>query len=92
VINDYRRQQPLLSTRDFVWEGNAKPKIALGNLQRPAIEEGGLNLLVIKARNDAIELAIEIMWLKTYLDLAVTMRSTGYGWKSWRPGHESYCQ
>lgn len=53
--------------RDFIWEGSTKRKIALENLQRP-IEEGGLNLLDIQARNDAIE----ITWLKTYLDFSPT--------------------
>ena len=52
--------------RDFMWEESTNPKIALETLHRPP-EVGGLNLLDIKARNDAIE----ITWLKTYLDLSL---------------------
>ena len=51
--------------RDFIWEGCAVPGIALANLYRP-IEEGGLNLINIKVRNDAIE----IMWIQAYLDFS----------------------
>ncbi len=50
--------------RDFIWEGSTSPRIALESLYKP-IKEGGLNLLDIKVRNDAIEL----VWLKSYLDL-----------------------
>lgn len=53
--------------REFMWEGYTLSKVALENLHRP-IEEGGLNLLDIRARNDAIELT----WLKTYLDFSPT--------------------
>jgi ribonuclease HI len=52
-------------SKDFIWEGCAIPGIALENLHRP-IEEGGLNLIDIKVRNDAIE----IMWIQAYLDLS----------------------
>jgi hypothetical protein len=45
--------------------GDTISKIALENLHRP-IEEGGLDLIDIKARNDAIELT----WLKDYLDFS----------------------
>ena len=55
--------------REFMWEGYTLSKIALENLHRP-IEEGGLNLLDIKARNNAIELT----WLKTYLDFSPTQQ------------------
>ena len=48
---------------DFTWGENEKPKIAAPNLQN-AMEEGGLNMLDIKVRNEAIEL----MWLKAYLN------------------------
>lgn len=51
--------------RKFMWEGDSSPRIALEILQKP-IEEGGLNLLDLKARNEAIE----IMWLKAYLDFS----------------------
>jgi hypothetical protein len=49
-------------TRDFIWQDNAHPRIAMKTLYRP-IEDSGLNLLDINARNEAIE----IIWLKTYL-------------------------
>ena len=52
-------------TRDFMWEDDSSPRIALDILQRP-IEEGGLNLLDIRARNEAIE----IVWIKKYLDFS----------------------
>ena len=48
--------------RNFMWSDSSTPKIAMETLYRP-IEEGGLNLLDLNARNEAIE----IMWLKTYL-------------------------
>lgn len=48
-----------------MWENDSSPRLALDVLQRP-IEEGGLNLLDIQARNEAIE----IIWLKTYLDFS----------------------
>jgi hypothetical protein len=51
--------------RDFMWEEDSSPRIALDALQRP-IEEGGLNLLNLEARNEAIEL----MWLKSYLNFS----------------------
>jgi len=51
--------------RNFIWEGGTMSKIALENLHCP-INEGGLNLIDIKTRNDAIE----IMWLKAYLDFS----------------------
>lgn len=54
-------------THNFIWEGSTKSKIALGNLQH-LVKKGGLNLLDIKARDDTIE----IMWLKTYLNLSLT--------------------
>ncbi|KAI0266612.1 hypothetical protein BGY98DRAFT_905175, partial [Russula aff. rugulosa BPL654] len=51
--------------RDFMWEESTNPKIALDILHRP-IKAGGLNLLDLNARNEAIEMT----WLKTYLDLS----------------------
>jgi ribonuclease HI len=51
--------------RDFIWEDDSSPRISIDILYRP-IEEGGLNLLDVKSRNDAIE----IVWLKSYLDLS----------------------
>lgn len=41
--------------QDFMWEEDSSPQIALDALQRP-IEEGGLNLLDLEARNEAIEI------------------------------------
>jgi len=49
---------------NFMWEESTNPKIALKTLYCPH-EVGGLNLLDLKARNKAIE----ITWLRTYLDL-----------------------
>ena len=51
-------------TRKFIWDKNIIPRIALSYLYYP-IEEGGLNLLDIRARNEAIE----IIWLKAYLNM-----------------------
>jgi len=48
---------------DFIWDDGEKPRIALKFLQQPK-EMGGLNILDIKAQNEAIDL----MWLKTYLN------------------------
>jgi len=50
--------------RDFIWDDGINPRIALENLYCP-MDKGGLNLLNIKARNEAIELT----WLRLYLDL-----------------------
>ena len=51
--------------RDFMWSDDSSPRLALDILQKP-IKEGGLKLLDIKTRNEAIE----IMWLKSYLNLS----------------------
>ena len=51
--------------RDFMWEEDSSPRIALDLLQSPK-SCGGLNLLDIKACNEAIE----IMWLKSYLNFS----------------------
>ena len=48
--------------RNFMWNDSTNPRIALETLYRP-VDEGGLNLLDLTSRNEAIE----IMWLKTYL-------------------------
>ena len=50
--------------KDFMWEDNSSPRITLEILQKP-VAQGGLNLLDIKARNEAIDLT----WLKEYLRL-----------------------
>jgi hypothetical protein len=53
--------------RNFMWRDDSSPRVPLRVLERP-IEEGSLNLLNIKARNDAIE----IVWLKDYLNFSKT--------------------
>ena len=52
--------------RDFIWDHDIHLRIALEYLYLP-LNEGGLNLLDINARNEAIK----VMWVKTYLDLTV---------------------
>ena len=51
--------------RRFMWGADSSPRLTLDVLQSP-VENGGLNLLDLTARNEAIE----IMWLKSYLDLS----------------------
>ncbi len=51
--------------RKFMWENDSSPRIAYDFLCSP-MNEGGLNLLNIQARNEAIE----IIWLKSYLDFS----------------------
>ncbi|EPQ60413.1 hypothetical protein GLOTRDRAFT_124170 [Gloeophyllum trabeum ATCC 11539] len=54
--------------QSFIWEEAASNlPVALAQLYLPK-EKGGLDLLNINARNDAIELT----WLRTYLDLSPT--------------------
>ncbi len=48
----------------FVWKGDKHPRISRETLYKP-LNRGGLNLLDIEARNEAIDL----MWLKEYLAL-----------------------
>ena len=48
-----------------MWEDDSSPRLTLETLHLP-LEQGGLNLLDISARNEAID----IMWLKDYLNLA----------------------
>jgi len=50
---------------NFIWEEGEKPRIAPEFLQQPK-EMGGLNILDIRARNEAIDL----MWLKSYLNFS----------------------
>ena len=50
--------------RNFIWDNDEHPRIALEHLQRP-LKEGGLNLLDIEARNEAIEL----VWMRDFLNL-----------------------
>jgi hypothetical protein len=49
----------------FIWDQGKKPRLAMDLLQHP-IHEGGLNILNINARNQAIE----IIWLKAYLNFS----------------------
>jgi len=51
--------------RDFMWEEDSSPRIALDLLQCPR-DQGGLDLLDLKVRNEAIEL----IWLKSYLNFS----------------------
>ncbi|KAA1470582.1 hypothetical protein DENSPDRAFT_774884, partial [Dentipellis sp. KUC8613] len=50
--------------RNFLWGEHRSPPISLDHLYRPRCE-GGLSLLDIKTRNEAIH----ITWLRSYLDL-----------------------
>jgi exonuclease III len=50
--------------RDFVWDKDIHPRISLDYLYKP-LNKGGLNLLDIRTRNEAIEL----VWLRDYLNL-----------------------
>ena len=49
----------------FMWDNNSSPRIANDTLCRP-IHQGGLNLLDITTRNEAID----IIWLKKYLNFS----------------------
>jgi ribonuclease HI len=51
---------------DFLWDDGHGPRIALEYLQLPK-KQGGLNILDLQTRNEAIDL----MWLKTYLNFAL---------------------
>jgi hypothetical protein len=53
------------TTRDFIWNNSHTPPISMEQLYRTK-EEGGINLLDIKSRNQAIE----ITWVKAYLNLS----------------------
>ena len=50
--------------RNFLWDGKKTPPgMSLNSLMKP-IQKGGINLLDLEARNQAIELT----WLKSYID------------------------
>jgi hypothetical protein len=51
--------------KNFIWEDDSSPRIANETLRNP-IAEGGLNLLDLEIRNEAID----IIWLKAYLDFS----------------------
>lgn len=53
-------------TKDFLWDG-AKAPLKMDLLYRP-LDEGGLGLLDLRSRNEAIDLR----WCRTYLDLGET--------------------
>ena len=50
--------------RNIIWDNDEHLRIAPEHLQRP-LKEGGLNLLDIEARNEAIEL----VWMRDFLNL-----------------------
>ncbi|KAH9051428.1 hypothetical protein EDB87DRAFT_1571750, partial [Lactarius vividus] len=52
---------------NFIWGEDKQPHLAMEILQKP-LEEGGLSLLDVKAQNEAIEIG----WLKTYLNFSPT--------------------
>ncbi|KAH9854515.1 hypothetical protein C2E23DRAFT_726691, partial [Lenzites betulinus] len=54
-------------TSQFMWNGMGRPLVGMSTLTRP-IAQGGLGLLDLRARNQAIA----IMWTKTYLDLTAS--------------------
>ena len=49
----------------FVWKGDAHPQVNRDTLFKP-IEDGGIGILDIKARNEALDL----IWLREYLELS----------------------
>ena len=51
--------------QEFIWDNEPIPRLKPTILELP-LEEGGLNLLSVKTRNEAIE----IMWLKSYLNFS----------------------
>jgi hypothetical protein len=53
------------TTRDFIWNNSHTPPISMEQLYCTK-EEGGINLLDIKSRNEAIK----ITWVKAYLNLS----------------------
>src|ERR1700760_2269033 len=50
-----------------MWGDDSSPRLKLDLLQSPP-KSGGLNLLNIRTRNEAIE----ITWLKAYLDISLS--------------------
>ncbi len=51
--------------RDYLWDDRHSPPVAMEHVCLP-VEHGGLGILDLDARSDAID----IMWLKTYLDFS----------------------
>jgi hypothetical protein len=60
---DHIKSALIKMIRNFMWNDSTMPKIAIETLYCP-VDEGGLNLLGLTSRNEAME----IMWLKTYLN------------------------
>ncbi|KAG0700960.1 hypothetical protein DFH29DRAFT_806953 [Suillus ampliporus] len=61
------------TTRNFIWNNTRSPPINLEQLYQPK-ETGGINLLDIKSRNEAIE----ITWVKSYLNISPTRPTWAY--------------
>ncbi|KAG1818840.1 hypothetical protein EV424DRAFT_1323668 [Suillus variegatus] len=61
------------TTRNFIWNEARSPPINLEQLYQPK-EAGGINLLDIKSRNEAIE----ITWVKAYLNISPTRPTWAY--------------
>lgn len=57
----------------FIWEERRNSPIGIAHLERP-ISEGGLDLLNISARNEAIK----ITWIKEYMDLTRSRPAWAY--------------
>ncbi|KAG2087608.1 uncharacterized protein F5147DRAFT_588031 [Suillus discolor] len=57
--------------RNFIWDGKTTSPISMGQLEHP-IAEGGLGLLNVKVRNEAID----ITWLQAYMDIVTTVHIT----------------
>ncbi|KAG1737364.1 hypothetical protein EDD22DRAFT_730867, partial [Suillus occidentalis] len=53
------------TTRNFIWNDSRSPPINIEQLHQP-IDAGGIDLLDIKSRNEAIE----ITWVKAYLNMS----------------------
>ncbi|KAH7909427.1 hypothetical protein BJ138DRAFT_1010851, partial [Hygrophoropsis aurantiaca] len=51
--------------RNFIWDDAKTPPISIEQLHKP-LKEGGIKLLDIKTRNQAID----VIWLKSYLDIS----------------------
>ncbi|GJE94639.1 transposon TX1 uncharacterized protein [Phanerochaete sordida] len=59
--------------RGFMWDGARVPPVDLATLYAP-VQEGGIRLLDIESRNEAIELT----WLQSYLDLTTARPAWAY--------------
>ena len=59
--------------RNFIWDNARSPPMSLSRLQRP-MSEGGINLLDIPTRNQAIE----ITWLSSYINMSMSRPSWAF--------------